>query len=225
LKSELAAVLESLKDGEPQPEYKLPITVFTRNLQKDIAQASAGGYRAIAMTGLEIQSALLQKMPETSEGSTYQLLATKKISTMQKEIGGAADQGFRVVAATGAGKEILVLLEKSASSQTGRDYKVISTTRTSTFEKEINDAAQTGYRLVPQTGAALVKGALGMTTGYEQAIIMEKQPSAVPVRYMLLGAKRERTLERELNATPESCRIDSMFLSYEEAIVLLACPQ
>jgi len=53
----LGGILESLKEDEPQPEYKVTTTVSTHNLEKDIGEASAGGFRAIALTGLETQSA------------------------------------------------------------------------------------------------------------------------------------------------------------------------
>jgi hypothetical protein len=221
-----AAMLVSLSEGEPQPEYKLATTAFTRNLQKDVTEASAGGYRAIAMTGLNGQGAVLEKLPgETTTLASYELLATKKISTMEKEIADAAGRGFKVVAATGAGHEILVLMESQPEGASKRDYKVISTSKTSTFEKEVNAAASQGYRIVPLTGAALKKATI-MSAGanaYEQAIIMEKQTGASSQRYMFLGARREETIQKELNAAPGDCRIATMFLTYQELATLLAC--
>jgi hypothetical protein len=221
-----AALLESLSEGEPQPEYKLSTTAFTRNLLKDVSEASAGGYRAIAMTGLNGQGAVMEKLPgATTTAATYELLATKKISTMEKEIAETAAKGFKVVAATGAGHEILVLMESQPEGANKRDYKVISTSKTSTFEKEINEAAAQGYRIVPLTAAALKKANL-MTAGanaYEQAIIMEKQIGAPSLRYMFLGARREGTIQKELNAAPADCRIATMFLTYQEVATLLAC--
>jgi len=223
----LGGIFESLKEDEPQPEYKVTTTVSTHNLEKDIGEASAGGFRAIALTGLETQSALLEKLPGSEASATsYRLLATKKVSTMEKEIAAAAAQNFKVVAATGAGNEILVLMEKMAAGENNRDYKVISTSRTSTFEQEINHAAAEGYQIVPQTGAALQKGSvfMGGNYGYEQAIVMEKRPESAQVRYLLLGAKREGTIQRELNTTPAICSIDTMFLTYQETVTLLRCP-
>jgi hypothetical protein len=192
-----------------------------------MAEASAGGFRVIALSGLETQAALLEKMPEPENSATsYRLLATHKISTMEKEIAGAASLNFRVIAASGAGNEILVLMDKMPLGDKTHNYKVISTTRTSTFEKEINEAAAEGYRIVPQTGAALQKGSMlmGGTYGYEQAIVMERQPESPRVNYLLLGAGREGTIERELNAAPARCSIDTMFLSYQETLTLLRCP-
>jgi len=225
---EVGAILESLNEGELQPEYKLSSTAFTRNLQKDLAEASSGGYRAVALTGLNGQAVLLEKSGSVGESpASYQLLATKKISTMEREIADGAARGFRVIAATGTGHEILVLLEKESDPAKKREYRVISTSRTSTFEREINQAAAVGYHVVRGTGAALRKGSvlLGGTYAYEQAIIMERLADTPRVRYLLVGAQREGTIQRELNAAPAECAIATMFLSFQEAIILLACPQ
>lgn len=225
-KNSYVAMFESLSEGDPQPEYKIPKTVYTRNLQKNVAEASTGGYRAIAMTGLQGQGAVMEKLPgATTAAASYVLLATKKISTMEKEMAETTNKGFRVVAATGAGNEILVLMESLPEGESKRDYKVISTSKTSTFEREINQAAAQGYRIVPQTGAALQKGgwATAGTYAYEQAIIMEKKPDAPSLRYTFLGARREGTIQKELNAAPGDCRIVTMFLTYQEVATLLAC--
>jgi hypothetical protein len=65
---------------------------------------------------------------------------------------------------------------------------------------------------------------MGGNYGYEQAIVMEKRPESAKVRYLLLGAKREGTIQRELNTTPTVCSIDTMFLTYQETVTLLRCP-
>ena len=51
-------------------------------------------------------------------------------------------KGFKVIAATGAGNEILVLMESLPEGESKREYRVMSTSKTSTFEKEINEAAR-----------------------------------------------------------------------------------
>jgi hypothetical protein len=105
-------------------------------------------------------------------------------------------------------KEILVLMEQMSSHEKTREYKLISTSRTSTFEKEINEAAAAGYQIVPQTGAALQKGSmlLGGNYGYEQAVVMEKRTEPNE-SYSLVGASRESTIQRELNAISANCFI------------------
>jgi hypothetical protein len=221
-----AAMFESLSEGEPQPEYKLSTTAFTRNLQKDVSEASAGGFRAIAMAGLNGQGAVLERMPgATTATASYELLATNRVATMEKEILDSAAKGFKVIAATGGGHEILVLMESQPEGAGKRDYKVISTSKTSTFEKEINAAAAQGYRLVPLTAAALKKATLlsAGANAYEQAIVMEKNTGAPSIRYMFLGARREATIQKELNAAPSDCRVASIFLTYLEVATLLEC--
>ncbi len=223
-----SVILESLSEGEPQPEYKFTRTAYTRNLQKDISEASAGGFRAIAMVGHQGQGAILEKIPgAVSSSATYELHATKKISTAEKEVAEAADRGFKVIAATGAGNEILILMESQPEGAQKRNYRIISTARSSTFEKEVNAAAAEGYRIVPLTGAALQKGGMFTmgTYAYEQSIIMEKVTDAVPIRYMYIGAAREQTIQKELNQSPADCPIATVFLTYQETAILLECPQ
>ena len=222
----LGGILEHLKEGEPQPEYKVTTTISTHNLEKDIGEASAGGFRAIALTGLETQTALLEKLPGSEASATsYRLLATKKVSTMEEEIAAAAAQNFRGSRCHRSRKRDPGVDGKMAAGEKNRDYKVLSTTRTSTFEEEINHAAAEGYQIVRQTGAALQKGSIfmGGNYGYEQAIVMEKRPESAKARYLLLGAKREGTIQRELNTTPAMCSIDTMFLTYQETVTLLRC--
>jgi len=78
---------------------------------------------------------------------------------------------------------------------------------------------------VPPTGAALQKESmlLGGNYGYEQAIVMEKRTEP-NVSYSLVGASRESTIQRELNAISANCFIATMFVTYQETIVVLQCP-
>jgi hypothetical protein len=82
----------------------------------------------------------------------YLLLATTKTSTMQKELDEAAAQGFRVrVGSPTSGAEMVLLLERAAKPPDTYRYKLLATARTSTMEKELNEAAEGGFRLLPQT--------------------------------------------------------------------------
>jgi hypothetical protein len=224
---ELGVVWESLADGEPQPEYMVSHTVFTRNLNKDVGKAAQEGFKAVAISGIETQAALMEKLPGEKAGRPrdYRLVAAKAKDTIEKEVRVAAAEGFRVVAASGAGHEMLVLMELDYDARP-RDYRLISTVRTSAFQKELNAAAKDGYRVVPQTGSALQKGSifLGGTYSYEQAIIMEKQVGATPLSYLVLGAKREGTIQKELNGSPKECGIATIFLTYQETLTVLQCP-
>ena len=75
------------------------------------------------------------------------------------------------------------------------DYRILATSRTSTMEKELNEAALSGYRFSKVMGG---KTAIG---GQEVVISMVRDPASpdqsVP-RYKLLATTRTSTMQREL---------------------------
>lgn len=75
------------------------------------------------------------------------------------------------------------------------DYRVLATSRTSTMEKELNDAALSGYRFSKVMGG---KTAVG---GQEVVISMVKDPASrgeSVLIYKLLATTRTSTMQREL---------------------------
>ena len=91
-----------------------------------------------------------------AQAFTYRVLATNKTSTMQKEMQEAGDAGFRFVAAMGGetaigGKEVVVLMEKDPDDTARYEYRVQATTKTSTLQKELQDAGDAGFQVVGQT--------------------------------------------------------------------------
>ncbi len=82
----------------------------------------------------------------------YRLLATNKTSTMQKELSEAAAHGFRFAAVMGGetsfgGSEVVIIMQKKrGSGEEGRyQYKLLATSRTSTMQKELQQAAEEGF--------------------------------------------------------------------------------
>lgn len=83
----------------------------------------------------------------------YRLLATSKTSTMQKELQEAGDAGFehrgQSVFKKTFGTEVMVILERDREKQPRLwDYKLLSTRKTSTMQKELMEAAAEGYQFV-----------------------------------------------------------------------------
>src|SRR5687768_3764900 len=79
------------------------------------------------------------------EARSYKILATSKTSTMQKEMQEAGDAGFKFVAVMGGetaigGKEVVVLLEKSSDDKDTYSYRLLATSKTSTLQKELQEA-------------------------------------------------------------------------------------
>ena len=89
---------------------------------------------------------------------------------MQKELNEAAEGGFRLLSRTMIAKEqpiigtieIVMILEKPPKPALTYEYKLLATTRTSTLQKEVEEAQAAGYVLV------------GMVSRGEHMVIMEK---------------------------------------------------
>ena len=225
-KYSLGAVLEKLPEGEAQSEYHILDTMQTGNFQKDMNEWGAKGFHLVALSGAQRNYGLMEKAeaaPASGPADRYILLATNRIGTMEKELVDTVARGYRVVAATGAHKEMLVAFEKLAAGDPKPEYRLLSTTRSGTMEREMIAASHEGYRLLPMTLCALEKsaGMLG-SYGYEVAAIMEKSPSSPPVEYKMLSTKRVPTLERELaEAEAAGWSVNRLFLSYEEQVLIL----
>ena len=129
--------------------------------------------------------------------SNYLLLSTIKTSTMQKELDEASAQGFRIIAsASSCGQsEMVLFLERVTKPPDTYKYKLLATTRTSTMEKELNQAAREGYRLLPRTITAK-EGFLSN----EIVSVLELAPkSGKRYEYRLLATTRTSTLQKEVS--------------------------
>jgi hypothetical protein len=126
----------------------------------------------------------------------YLLLATTKTSTMQKELDEAAAQGFRVrVGSPTSGAEMVLLLERAAKPPDTYRYKLLATARTSTMEKELNEAAEGGFRLLPQTMIAKQQ-----VFGAQEIVVLLERPPKPTKRYeyKLLATSRTSTMQKEV---------------------------
>lgn len=121
---------------------------------------------------------VLTVMNKNSDGTTvkkrYKLLATSRTGTMQKELQEAGDAGFAycgqtVFQSAFGGREVAVILEKSADAPVKRiEYKLLATSRTSTMQKELQQAGDNGYQFL---GMVVGKTAIG---GSEVLSILQK---------------------------------------------------
>lgn len=128
----------------------------------------------------------------------YRVLATSKTSTMQKEMQEAAAAGFRFGDVMGGdtafgGSEVVVIMHKAVTP--GQfDYRLLATSKTSTMQKEMQEAGDAGYEYRGQT---VFKSAFG---GKEVVAILEKSMDAkiTKYEYRLLATKKTSTLQKEL---------------------------
>ena len=129
---------------------------------------------------------------------SYRVLATLRTSSMEKELNEAADAGFRFDAVMGGqtafgGKEVVTVMSRTGARGARYAYKLLATLKTSTMQKELQEAADAGYGYKGQT---VFDTAFG---GQEVVIILERDKEA-PERadYKLIATLKTSTLENEL---------------------------
>ena len=130
----------------------------------------------------------------------YRLLATTRTSTMEKELNDAAEAGYSFSSVMGGqtgigGKEVVVVMAKKlgAESHADKKYKLLATSRTSTMQKELQQAGNEGFDFCGQT---VFQSAFG---GKEVSVILERGSSTKRrVEFKLLATTRTSTMEKEL---------------------------
>jgi len=163
-------------------EYKVLATNKTSTMQKEMNEAAEAGFQFEGIMGGETSFGGSEAVVIMSRRSSdpvkkryeYKLLATSKTSTMQKELQQAGDAGFdykgqTVFSSTFGGKEVVIILERDPEAKPiPYEYKLLATSKTSTMQKELQQAANMGYRFV---GVTVGSTALG---GKEIVIITRK---------------------------------------------------
>ena len=133
-------------------------------------------------------------------GLEYHVVATSKTSTMEKELNDAAEKGFRFADVMGGetafgGNEVVAVMSKPAGTRTGKfSYRLLATHKTSTMQKELQDASNAGFQYRGQT---VFTSAFG---GDEVVCILERDGSAPrdQIDYRLVATSKTGTLEKEL---------------------------
>ena len=132
----------------------------------------------------------------------FKVLATKKTSTMQKEMQEAAEGGYRFEGVSGGGtsfggSEVLVIMSKTENvDTTGRfQYKLLATSKTSTMQKEMQEAGNNGFQY---KGQVVFETFIG---GDEVVVILEKDTKAEikNIEYKLFATKKTSTMQKEIN--------------------------
>ena len=156
--------------------YKVLSTSLTSTMQKEMQEAAGAGFRYAAVMGGETALGgkevvvVMQKLGASGSKYEYQLLATNKTSSMQKEVQAVADAGFQYVGQTifesaMAGREVVCIFEKDVSKAPVKyEYRLLATAKTSTMEKELNDAAAGAYEIVGMTVGKTLTGGRELVT-------------------------------------------------------------
>ncbi len=105
-----------------------------------------------------------------------------------------------VLVATALATSIVSGIQANAASPQF-DYRLLATSKTSTMEKELNEAAAAGYRFSKAMGGRTANG------GQEIAIVMAKNtttPEQVASTYKLVATTLTSTMQRELQALADA---------------------
>jgi hypothetical protein len=129
------------------------------------------------------------------------VLAANKTSTMEKEMNEAAEAGYKFAGVMGGdtafgGSEVVVLMTRNPTGASGYGYKLLATSRTSTMQKEMQEAGDAGYEFKGQT---IFNSTFG---GKEVVVVLERDKSvAQPTKYeyRLLATKKTSTLQKEVS--------------------------
>ena len=175
----------------------LEIAVIQRTRRVGLAL----GFASCLTLGLAITLAGAKAAP-APERVEYRVLATNKTSTMQKEMQEAAAAGFQFGGVMGGetsfgGSEVVVVMQKAASSKPRYEYRLLATSKTGTMQKEMQEAGDAGFEYRGQT---VFKSTFG---GKEVVTILERDKDAKPPRYeyKLLATKKTGTMQKELSET------------------------
>ena len=150
---------------------------------------------------LALAVCLFAAAPVSAQAIDYRVLATSKTSTMEGEMNDAGAMGFKFVSVMGGetagGSEVVVLMQKGGAIPEGNyRYKLLATSKTSTMQREMSDAAQGGYDYVGQT---VFSSAFG---GDEVVSIVERTSASVAgsqYAYRLVATSKTSTLQKEMN--------------------------
>jgi hypothetical protein len=130
----------------------------------------------------------------------YKLLATNRTTTMERELNLAANEGYRFVEVISGetfwgGNEALVVMARATNAKhTARyEYKLLATSKTSTMQKELQEAGNMGFE---HCGQSVFRKGLGT----EVIVILERDREAKPRLwdYKLLATRRTSKMQEEV---------------------------
>lgn len=132
-------------------------------------------------------------------GYDFRVLSTSKTSSMEKEMNEAAQAGYVFQGVMGGetafgGKEVVVIMGRNSKAGSPKAYRLLAANKTSTLEKELQLAAESGFEYRGQTVFASAFG------GREVCVIMERDTAdgEKSGQYRLVATAKTSTMEKEL---------------------------
>lgn len=163
----------------------------------------------------------------------YKLLATNRTTTMEKEMNEAAAEGYRFMEVISGdtffgGSEALVVMSRPTDDfMKGRfAYQLLATTKTSTMQRELQVASDSGFEHVGQS-------VFKKTFGTEVMVILERDNKVKPRLwdYKLLATRKTSTMQKEvMEAAAEGYQFvgfstGSTFFGGNEVVTIMRRPR
>lgn len=158
-------------------QYRVLATNRTSTMQKEMSEAASKGFKFAAVMGGETSFGgsevvvIMQRGNDAKPRYEYRLLATSKTSTMQRELQEVSDAGYvyvgqTVFKSTFGGSEVVTLLERDRepAERPSYEYRLIATSKTSTLEKELRQAAEDGFEVTGMTVGQTMMGGSELVT-------------------------------------------------------------
>jgi len=136
----------------------------------------------------------------------YKLLATNRVTTMENEMKAAASAGYRFAEVIsgptfwGGDEAMIVMVRPRDGDHKARfDYKLLATSKTSTMQKELQEAGDAGYE---HRGQSVFQKRVGT----EVIAILERELDVKPKlwEYKLLATKKTSTMQKEMMEAAEA---------------------
>lgn len=168
--------------------------------------STAGLLMSLAVNVLSLSLSAAAQVPSSAATTVldHRVLATNKTSTMEKELNEAADAGFRFQVVMGGdsafgGKEVVAVMSRAGTEKGRYGYKLLATSKTSTMQKELQEASDAGFQYRDQTVFGSTFG------GDEVVVILERDKDDLTSRfeYKLIATSKTSTLEKELREAGE----------------------
>jgi hypothetical protein len=162
---------------------------------------------AATILGFMLSSSSYAQSPGAASAKVdYLVLATNKTSTMQNELNESADGGYRLMGVMGGdtafgGSEVVAVMSKTGEGGPRFQYRLLATTKTSTMQKEMQEAGDAGFEYRDQT---VFKSTFG---GKETVVILERDSttdSPKQFEYRLLATSKTATMQKELREAGEA---------------------
>jgi hypothetical protein len=173
-----------------------PILSNISSFEKELNAAGARGFAALPSTLTKAGDQLfviMRRAPNDANPRAYQVL--ERDDAFEKNMADLGSKGYSTIGVFAhlsgmaarlgrPGRLYAVLQAEAGQPVAAAQFRVVSTMRTSTLEKEINEAAAGGYRVL---GSALMN-----------VLLMKGGDGSARYSYRLIGATNGRTLAKEI---------------------------